>query len=114
MKVKANVLQSRQRTIAILPSMILSSSQIVGRKQPNNDRRSPANSHLSSPPIVREKLPYCGEVPMDITRQDATVRYLSECKWGYDTSTESMLFYGRDQDVTLTCYGQGGTVMDDA
>jgi hypothetical protein len=63
---------------------------------------------------LREKLPYCGEVPLDITRQDATVRYLSECKWGYDTSAESILFYGRDQDITLTCYAQGGAVLNDS
>jgi hypothetical protein len=54
----------------------------------------------------RSELEWCGEVPLEITRQDATVRYLSECKWGRSTSSESMRFYGRDLDVELTCWDE--------
>jgi hypothetical protein len=61
----------------------------------------------------RADLNHCGEVPLSITRQDATVRYLSECKWGRSTSSESILYYGRDVDVTLTCWSNGNTIMND-
>jgi hypothetical protein len=57
-----------------------------------------------------QELEYCGEVELDITEQDATVRYLSEGKWGYDTSSESLEYYGRDEDVTLTCWTDGADV----
>lgn len=78
-----------------------------------------ASSHitptsLTSPSrVVRADLEYCGEVPLDITRQDATVRYLSECKWSRATSSESIVYYGRDVDVTLTCWANGNTIMGD-
>ncbi|KYK57982.1 hypothetical protein DCS_04995 [Drechmeria coniospora] len=59
-------------------------------------------------------LKYCGQVSLDITRQAAAVRYLSECKWAPSTSSESMQFYGRDVDVTLTCWTEGYTkIMGD-
>ncbi|KAI9899409.1 hypothetical protein N3K66_005870 [Trichothecium roseum] len=59
-------------------------------------------------------LKYCGRVQKDITTQDAEVRYLSECKWGYSTSDESIKYYGRDVDVTLTCYAKGTEVVGDS
>jgi hypothetical protein len=64
--------------------------------------------HVISPDT--EELEYCGEVELDITEQDATVRYLSEGKWGYGTSSESLEYYGRDEDVTLTCWTDGDDV----
>lgn len=51
-------------------------------------------------------LKHCGNTPFDITRQPAKVRYLSECKWSYSTSAESIKYYGRDVDVTLTCWAE--------
>uniref|UniRef100_A0A8H7KDY0 Cyanovirin-N domain-containing protein n=1 Tax=Bionectria ochroleuca TaxID=29856 RepID=A0A8H7KDY0_BIOOC len=60
----------------------------------------------------RTDLKTCGKVPLKITKQPAKVRYLSECKWGYSTSDESMKFYGRDLDVTLTCWTEGGEVLN--
>lgn len=69
-------------------------------------------SHLTSLRLVTEDLDYCGEVPLAITEEAAEVKYLSECKWGSYTSDESILFYGRDVDVTLTCWAQGETVLD--
>lgn len=63
--------------------------------------------------VVSADLEYCGRVPLNITRQPASVRYLSECKWGPSTSSESIAYYGRDVDVTLTCWADGSVVMDD-
>lgn len=62
--------------------------------------------------VVREELEYCGDVPLEITEQDAEVRYLSECKWEYSTSSESLLYYGRDLDTTLTCWAEGEPVLE--
>lgn len=74
---------------------------------------SASQSTLTAPPdVVRTDLKTCGKVPLKITKQPAKVRYLSECKWGYSTSDESMKFYGRDLDVTLTCWTEGGEVLN--
>lgn len=62
---------------------------------------------------VSEDLDYCGRVPLDITRQDATVRYLSEGKWTASTAAESILYYGRDVDITVTCWTEGTEIIGD-
>lgn len=51
--------------------------------------------------------------PLNITRQPAQVRHLSECKWWPSTSSVSMKYYGRDVDVTLTCWIESYPVMED-
>lgn len=68
--------------------------------------------HIIRPTLtnaVSADLPSCGRVPLKITKQDNKVRYLSECKWTSSTSSESIKFYGRDQDVTLTCFVPDGS-----
>lgn len=59
----------------------------------------------------RSELKSCGKVPLSVTKQPAKVRYLSECKWGYGTSSESIKFLGRDVDVSLTCWANGAKVL---
>ncbi|KEZ43274.1 hypothetical protein SAPIO_CDS4710 [Scedosporium apiospermum] len=62
----------------------------------------------------REDLASCGQVPYEVTEQPAQIRYLTECKWGYSTSAESITYYGRDLDLTLLCWAEGGTVYGDS
>ncbi|PKS12549.1 hypothetical protein jhhlp_000757 [Lomentospora prolificans] len=60
---------------------------------------------------IREDLAACGPVPKEITEQPAQVRYLTECKWGYSAGAESVTYYGRDRDLTLLCWAEGGNVI---
>lgn len=92
----------------MLPNMISSSMRAIVSEAvlPAQDKHH-AEHVISSD---TQELEYCGEVELDITEQDATVRYLSEGKWGYDTSSESLEYYGRDEDVTLTCWTDGADV----
>lgn len=60
-----------------------------------------------------EDLEYCGEVPLTVTQEQNTIRYLSECIWGYETGNEVITYYGRDVNITLTCWANGTEVMGD-
>jgi hypothetical protein len=59
----------------------------------------------------RTKIPYCGSIPEDITRQAATVRYLTTCNWERNVRGGDITHYGRDEEVTLTCFTEGGSVV---
>ncbi|SPO06058.1 uncharacterized protein DNG_08747 [Cephalotrichum gorgonifer] len=59
------------------------------------------------------ELEFCGDTPLVVTHEPAIVRYLSECKWGYSTSRESIKYYGRDADITVTCWAEGEAIMND-
>ena len=72
----------------------------------------PANSVFSRNPVSAE-LDYCGHVPLDVTQEPATVRYLSECKWGPSAYDESISYYGRNVDITLICWDNGTILMGD-
>lgn len=63
--------------------------------------------------VVSAELEYCGHIPLDVTQERATVRYLSECIWGYETGDEGIAYYGRDVDITVTCWAKGTEVMGD-
>lgn len=39
------------------------------------------------------------------------MRFLSECKWGTDNYNETIKYYGRDQDLTLTCWLEGASIV---
>ncbi|CEJ79835.1 hypothetical protein VHEMI00052 [[Torrubiella] hemipterigena] len=60
-----------------------------------------------------QDLKYCGKVPKTITTQKSKVRYLSECKWESGTSSETIKYYGRDVDITLTCWVEGSEIVKD-
>ncbi|SPO07030.1 uncharacterized protein DNG_09724 [Cephalotrichum gorgonifer] len=59
------------------------------------------------------ELDYCGNIPLAVTQERATVRYLSECLWGYETGNEGIAYYGRDVDITVTCWAEGSEVIGD-
>ncbi|PKS08743.1 hypothetical protein jhhlp_004796 [Lomentospora prolificans] len=61
----------------------------------------------------REDLANCGTVPKVITEQPAKIRYLTECKWGYSTSDESITYYGRDLDLNVLCWAEGDEIQGD-
>lgn len=56
-------------------------------------------------------MPSCGQIPLEVTQEAATVRFLTECKWGTDIYNETILYYGRDQDVVLTCWSEGSSIV---
>ncbi|CEJ91179.1 hypothetical protein VHEMI06909 [[Torrubiella] hemipterigena] len=61
---------------------------------------------------ITEDLKYCGQIPMDIYREPAQVRYLSECKASPYTTDEDVQFYGRDQNITVTCSTKGQELLE--
>jgi len=51
---------------------------------------------------------------LQITTQATKVRYLSECKWSAEERSESVAYYGRDQEITLICWDNGTEVLGDS
>lgn len=72
-----------------------------------------AKKSSSNKNVVREDLANCGTVPKVITEQPAKIRYLTECKWGYSTSDESITYYGRDLDLNVLCWAEGDEIQGD-
>ena len=82
------------------------------------DRRFPMNTiyflyiaWLLTKGLVTETLPSCGEISLQVTQEAATVRFLSECKWGTNNDNETIQYYGRDQELTLTCWSEGSSIV---
>lgn len=57
---------------------------------------------------VSAELEFCGEIPLEVTQQRARVRYLAACKWGHSKTADSIAYYGRDEDITVTCWVEAG------
>lgn len=98
-----DAVQSKQPLIVTFPSTTSYNIQVTV---------SYARGSLLSPEktnqfAVSKDLKPCGNIPQKITKQAARLKYLSTCNWKRYTEGQVIAYYGRDKDITLTCWGQG-------
>lgn len=62
---------------------------------------------------VSAELEFCGEIPLEVTQQRARVKYLAVCRWGPNRTGEPIAYYGRDDDIIVTCWVESDEQNDE-